>query len=326
MGITIDPNAKDILKDTYLWRYMSLPKFLDLITTQSLYFSTNTQLITGDPHEGTLPFFTDFLFNLDNNCKTIINNSNKSSSDLKILTESLNTKDISLKITDIRDKTFINCWHINDNENYLMWQSYAPESGGMAIVTDIHSLIEAMESDVEIEAVPIKYNTRDFNKLEKYKIVDDDKELALLVKLSSLYKREFFKGENELRLIYQFGDNNRIRVKLDKLIKHIYLSPKSTEVERQIIINSLNLIRDKGVFNIDNIDSLVSNSFISHTYKNSANNLRTFMGLFAKYLDSIKVAQEAQSKFIDIFLLSLVLTDIPSHKMEKELEKAEKTT
>lgn len=34
MGITIDPNAKDILKDTYLWRYMSLPKFLDLITTQ----------------------------------------------------------------------------------------------------------------------------------------------------------------------------------------------------------------------------------------------------------------------------------------------------
>ncbi len=43
------------------------------------------------------------------------------------------------------------------------------------------------------------------------------------------------------------------------------------------------------------------------------------MGLYAKYLDSIKVAQDEQTKFIDIFLLSLVLTDIPSHKMEKEL-------
>lgn len=318
MGITIDPNAKDILKDTYLWRYMSLPKFLDLITTQSLYFSTNTQLITGDPYEGTLPFFTDFLFNLDKDCKMLMNNPNNLSSDIKLLTEGLNTKDISLKINDIRDKTFINCWHINDDENYLMWQSYAPESGGVAIVTDIFSLIEAIEADVEIEAVPIKYNIRDFNKSETYKIVDDYKELALLVKLSSLYKREFFKGENELRLIYQFGNNNRVGVKLDKLIKHIYLSPKSTEAERQIIINSLKLIRNKGVFSVDNIDSLVSNSFISHTYKNSANNLRTFMGLLAKYLDSIKVAQEEQSKFIDIFLLSLVLTDIPSHKKKKE--------
>lgn len=319
MGIVIEPNAKNILKDTYLWRYMSLPKFLDLITTQTLYFSTNTQLITGDPYEGTLPFFTDFLFNLDKDCKMLMNNPNNLSSDIKLLTEGLNTKDISLKINDIRDKTFINCWHINDDENYLMWQSYAPESGGVAIVTDIFSLIEAIEADVEIEAVPIKYNTRDFNKSETYKIVDDYKELALLVKLSSLYKREFFKGENELRLIYQFGNNNRVGVKLDKLIKHIYLSPKSTEAERQIIINSLKLIRNKGVFSVDNIDSLVSNSFISHTYKNSANNLRTFMGLFAKYLDSIEVAQEEQSKFIDIFLLSLVLTDIPSHKKKKEI-------
>ena len=319
MGIVIEPNAKNILKDTYLWRYMSLPKFLDLITTQTLYFSTNTQLITGDPYEGTLPFFTDFLFNLDKDCKMLMNNPNNLSSDIKLLTEGLNTKDISLKINDIRDKTFINCWHINDDENYLMWQSYAPESGGVAIVTDIFSLIEAIEADVEIEAVPIKYNTRDFNKSETYKIVDDYKELALLVKLSSLYKREFFKGENELRLIYQFGNNNRVGVKLDKLIKHIYLSPKSTEAERQIIINSLKLIRNKGVFSVDNIDSLVSNSFISHTYKNSANNLRTFMGLFAKYLDSIEVAQEEQSKFIDIFLLSMVLTDIPSHKKKKEI-------
>lgn len=319
MGIVIEPNAKNILKDTYLWRYMSLPKFLDLITTQTLYFSTNTQLITGDPYEGTLPFFTDFLFNLDKDCKMLMNNPNNLSSDIKLLTEGLNTKDISLKINDIRDQTFINCWHINDDENYLMWQSYAPKSGGVAIVTDICSLIEAIEADVEIEAVPIKYNTRDFNKSEIYKIVDDYKELALLVKLSSLYKREFFKGENELRLIYQFGNNNRVGVKLDKLIKHIYLSPKSTEAERQIIINSLNLINIKARLNIDNIESIVSNSFISHTYKNSANNLRTFMGLLAKYLDSIQVAQEKQSKFIDIFLLSLALKDIPFHKMEKEL-------
>ena len=42
-----------------------LNKFIDLIKTQSIYFATNTQLITGDPYEGALFFFTNVLFRLD---------------------------------------------------------------------------------------------------------------------------------------------------------------------------------------------------------------------------------------------------------------------
>lgn len=323
MGIIIDKETKEKLQDTYLWRYMSLPKFIDLITTQEIYFATNSQLITGDPYEGTLPFFTDFLFNFDNERETFINNLAEDSKGLQPFLENIQSKGLSLKINNIRNNTFINCWHINDDENHLMWQSYAPESGAVAIVTDICSLIEAIETDIEIEAVPITYNSKDFNQTVTDKNLDDEQELKNLVKLSSLYKKEFFKGENELRLIYQFGNTNRIKVRLDKLIKHIYLSPKSTEVERQIIINSLNLLKTSGKFSVENVEKIVSNSFISHTYKKSANDIKNIMGLIASNLDNIQATDDEKKQIAYLFLFTLILTDIPCHRMEKETQKAE---
>lgn len=323
MGIIIDKETKEKLQDTYLWRYMSLPKFLDLITTQEIYFATNSQLITGDPYEGTLPFFTDFLFNFDNERETFINKLSADSQELKPFLENIQSKGLSLKINNIRDNTFINCWHINDDENHLMWQSYAPESGAIAVVTDVCSLIEAIETDIEIEAVPITYNSKVFNQTVTDKNLDDEQELKNLVKLSSLYKKEFFKGENELRLIYQFGNTNRIKVRLDKLIKHIYLSPKSTEVERQIIINSLNLLITNGKFSVENVEKIVSNSFISHTYKKSANDIKNIMGLIASNLDNIQATDDEKKQIAYLFMFTLILTDIPCHRMEKETKKAE---
>lgn len=324
MGIVINEKVKERLKDTYLWRYMSLPKFLDLITTQTLYFATNTQLITGDPYEGTLPFFTDFLFNLDKECKTENSGLLETTPELKLFLKNIKTRDLSLKVEKIRNETFINCWHINDDENYLMWQSYAPESGAVAIVTDILALIDAINTDIEIKAEPIIYNSQEFNKNIANKNLENVQVLKQLIKLSSLYKKEFFKGENELRLIYQFGDTNRIKVKLDKLIKHVYLSPKSTEVERQIIINALKLIKNSGQFSVEDIEKIVSNSFISHTYKNSASTPKTTLGLISSSLEkNEQITDDEKSQIKNIFLLSLLLTDIPSHRLDKELKKAE---
>lgn len=323
VGIIIDKKIKEKLQETYLWRYISLPKFLDLITTQEIYFATNSQLITGDPYEGALPFFTDFLFNFDNEHETFINNLVNDSKELQPFLEKIQTKGLSLKVNNIRDNTFINCWHINDDENYLMWQSYAPESGAVAIVTDICSLIEAIDTDIEINAIPIIYNSKDFNQTVPDRKSEDEQELKNLVKLSSLYKKEFFKGENELRLIYQFGNTNRIKVKLDKLIKHIYLSPESTETERQIIINSLNLLKDNGKFNIESIEKIVSNSFISHTYKKSANEIKKIMRILASNIDIIQATEDEKKQIPYMFLLTLLLTDIPCHRMEKEMKKAE---
>lgn len=106
MGIIIDKKLKEKLQKTYLWRYISLPKFLDLITTQEIYFATNSQLITGAPYEGTLPFFTDFLFNLDNEHETYINNLIKDSKELQPFLDKIQTKGLSLKINNIRDNWF----------------------------------------------------------------------------------------------------------------------------------------------------------------------------------------------------------------------------
>lgn len=322
MGIVIEQSIKEKLQNTYLWRYMSLPKFLDLITTQTLYFATNTQLITGDPYEGTLPFFTDFLFNLEHERSSILNMLPDEAQELKSILEKIDTKGISSKINEIRNNTFINCWHISEDENYLMWQSYAPESGAVAIVTDVYSLIEAIETDIEISASPIIYSTKDFNQMVSDCNINDENELRNLVKLSSMYKKEFFQGENELRLIYQFADTNRINVKLEKLIKHIYLSPKSTEVERQIILNSLNILKDNGKFNAE-IEPLVSNSFISHTHKKSINTIKSCLTCIATGVNTMQTTEEEKAQMTVVLLLASVLTDIPNHRLEKEMKKAE---
>ena len=65
MTIHIDKKVKRKLKKTYLWRYMSFAKFLDLITTSELYFASNKELIKGDPYEGTLPAFINAMFSIE---------------------------------------------------------------------------------------------------------------------------------------------------------------------------------------------------------------------------------------------------------------------
>ena len=48
------------LQNTFLWRYMSLPKFLDLILNGRLYFADLVTLTKEDPYEGSLPPYSDY--------------------------------------------------------------------------------------------------------------------------------------------------------------------------------------------------------------------------------------------------------------------------
>ena len=197
MALIVEKSVKEQLKNTYLWRYMSLPKFLDLINTQEMYFANNKQLVDSDPYEGRLPIFTDLLLALIKQ----INFHKQAHPDLPDYIMNVDSKKIEKihkTLEEIKENTFINCWHINNDENYLMWQSYAKEKGGVAIVTDIYSLIEAFETDIEIQAIPVIYDTNKISKdkLETYSNVVNDKfDIKILKNIiweSSLYKKEFF--------------------------------------------------------------------------------------------------------------------------------------
>ncbi len=332
MSLKIDRELKEELKETYLWRYMSLDKFIDLIKTQSIYFATNTQLITGDPYEGALFFFTNVLFCLDSDYQNKKVEYNNLAKPLVQWLEDTKTLNISSKISNIRNNTFINCWHINEDENYLMWQSYAHKKGDIAIVSDIESLIEAIETDIDIEAIKVNYSSKDFNK-EMSSITNinygRDNDLKNLIKISSKYKKEPFKNENELRLIFQLDNNNnfnqKIKVNLDKLIKYIYVSPSSSNTEKQTIINLLKPLIQQNKIN-SNIINEVYTSLISNTYITEINEFNTDIAIAGKF-GIEKTDNEDEQKRLLYMIFSLIFDqDTPPHKRERERRKIEALT
>ena len=314
MTIHIDKKVKRKLKKTYLWRYMSFAKFLDLITTSELYFASNKELIKGDPYEGTLPAFINAMFSIEKDSLSYKNLPDDARNYLEPFFIDDSIQNLKKDMNKAREHTFINCWHINDDENYLMWESYAKGDSGIAIVTDIDSLTSSINSDYDINLIPVQY----VNNIRENP--NDLQDLNKLVYESSLYKKEFFKNENELRLIYQGVNSNRVKVDIDKLIKHIYISPKSSEHSKNIILNTINCIKHKNSLNLD-FNSILTESAISK-YRYDTSNLEMFFAsaTLQQYSKSNENMEENDKKDMWISLLFAMLSDTPPHKLPKLLE------
>lgn len=326
MGIFIEQSIKDKLQNTYLWRYMTLPKFLDLIATQEMYFANNMQLIGEDPYEGALPIFTEMIFSLRKQndfykrfhpeLPNVINGAD--------CVEKI--EQVCSSIDKIREYTYINCWHINDDENYLMWKSYANEKGGVAIVTDISSLLEAFETEIDVKAIPVVYETNAITNVQLPSYLDmisndfNISQLEQIVLTSSLYKKEFFKDENELRLIFQKVANNRIKVDLNKLIKCVYISPNSTDCEKNVIINSLKKINA-------NIDiGIIHNSSLSQERYNAYSGCSDALFSTQHFINNSNMTDNQKEEWkLKCFLLTM-FQNIPPHKLEKTIKQTNDTS
>ena len=112
--------------DTSLWRYMSLSKFVALVQTKSLYFSSLLQF--SDSWEGRgSP--TDKLIKLLSGTHPNV-----------ILAEE--------EFQDIQRKSVVvNCWHAADSESELMWRRYTNYTTGVAIRTTVGALKNSLPMD-----------------------------------------------------------------------------------------------------------------------------------------------------------------------------------
>ena len=113
------------LQNTFLWRYMSLPKFLDLILNERLYFADLVTLAKEDPYEGTLPLYSDYPVYIKKIVDSIPNIQNQNLEIQKILPDYENIENIANDFKKAKQSTFVNCWHINKDENFAMWKIYA---------------------------------------------------------------------------------------------------------------------------------------------------------------------------------------------------------
>jgi hypothetical protein len=129
----------------YLWRYMNIEKFTDLVVTQELYFASVKTLrnmtLNGDEAEGTFPekWIEESIFG-------------------PLYSGKEEGKSIRDRITDIVGNYLVNCWNEDNEEALEMWDSFVPSHEGAAIRVKKGKLRRALhDADSSINLFDIRY-------------------------------------------------------------------------------------------------------------------------------------------------------------------------
>ena len=218
-----DPSLIEPADSDTLWRYQTFGKFQSLVNEEALFFCRLDKL--SDPREGTLPSATadsikDFL---------IIPN-----------------KDDTIKLYNqvARTTVAVNCWHLGDYENALMWSSYA--NPGIAIKTTFASLKDSLRlSYSHVEGGVVQYI--DHNKDDIVRVRSEGQGREWSSGEMATLKYQSFEGEKEFRLISNLlvtiidGNTSRVikpkrtnngifvNVNLRRLLHEVVISPDADD-------------------------------------------------------------------------------------------------
>ena len=214
-----DPSLIEPADDDSLWRYQDFCKFQSLVKENALFFCRLERL--KDPREGTLPSATaDAL-------KDFLRIPNK---DERVRSFAEMTRAI----------TTVNCWHLSNYENALMWSSYADP--GVAIKTTFASLKDSLRlSHPQVQGGIVQYIDHDTDEAVRIQSQGQYKEWSSGE--MAILKYQSFEGEKEFRLISYLtskvidGNTGRIiepkrtddgifvNVSLYQLLQEVVISP-----------------------------------------------------------------------------------------------------
>ena len=208
-----------LLGKTVLWRYMDLAKFINLVTTSTLYFPRLSRLQTDDPHEGTI--------------------SQASASNIALARAKRNpgktyrADEVAAWFNDFASNLYVNCWHAN-RESIAMWRLYAAGEG-VAIKSSLGRIRRAIgDIDFDLVAGKVHYG----NKLPR--LPRDEFRAAFR-------KRLGYRFEDEARIAI-FDESNgdtfrKVHVDLRELLTEIIISPLAPDY----VGSSVRNIRQKWV-------------------------------------------------------------------------------
>lgn len=186
-----------------LWRYMSLPKFIHLISTSGLYFSLPTQF--EDPFETHLPRKV-----YDSIAENISSCLHTNETDKKYLIASHRNTYLS---------QLISCWHASELESEAMWKLYSQDKQSIAIRTTSHKLIDSLE-DIPPSARAGLVQYIDFDNPPTLNHIDQ----VFLKRSSYAHEREFritFRQQS----LFPKGHGDLYKCNISKLISDVIISP-----------------------------------------------------------------------------------------------------
>jgi hypothetical protein len=213
--------------NTIIWRYMDLPKLLDMLETKTLFFCRGDRF--EDKFEGSLPENERIRQEYFNE---LYKRKNVLSADEMEYTK------------EFREKIFVNCWHKDAHENMAMWKIYGGASTSVAIITDVRRLADALPEkslDPDYLLISEVHYLNFTDNIEEPKPIPVSSKSILWSHINQFFhKWKAFTYENEVRAVintekhrplglqpcdYSSDRGMRIPVDLNKLIDKIVLSP-----------------------------------------------------------------------------------------------------
>lgn len=159
--------------NTKVWRFMSLEKYLSLLTTSKLYFCRLDKL--EDPWEGTYPKeIRDWL-------KEQVTEEQKAGIDRYFESH-------------VKIENFVSCWHANEYESAAMWDLYGSRHSSVAVISTIGRIKASVNDGVRTFIGRAIYDNR---------VPVRDGVLSTI--LPVFFKRPSFMHENEVRILRQYG-------------------------------------------------------------------------------------------------------------------------
>lgn len=250
----ISPNINSSQK---LWRYMSLDKLINLLDSETLFFTPVNSYAKTDPFEGLIPrvgldalgkIFKEsqdmIMRDLRAMKESALKNSPMKNTLPQVVIEKLeeleedisnHPKRMDAVFFNIMRNVVVNCWHQNDYESEAMWKLYSDLSKGIAIETTAGSLIDSV---VDEKSHRIFFSEVQYIDFDSPQIRPQD--CVVNGTLGILLKRIAFKHENEARLYFSpekdYADAEKskpaaeyVKVDVKKLIHKVYISPYATE-------------------------------------------------------------------------------------------------
>jgi hypothetical protein len=203
-----------------IWRYMNFTKFVDLLSTQTLFFCRADRF--DDPFEGSLSRLEQA----------------RQLSDLAQYDDSIKAREqADPYYKRVRRHTYINCWHLSEYESEALWSLYIRAGEGVAIKSSRQSVHAALEKQTEVEGIwswPIEYI--DFA---------NDSSPMWGGHRAFRFKRRSFEHEKELRFLHQADEDKppphdyglRIRIDLAELVQAVYVAPTSPQWFHDLTLN-----------------------------------------------------------------------------------------
>ncbi len=208
-----------------MWRYMSASRLQDLLATQELFFAHIPTL--DDSREGMLTDRTQKLY------ADWYQNQHNSTPEQAY--ESLR------QYESHHEHFFVNCWHMNNHESYLMWKAYADR--GFAIETTFERLQASLvETPAAITGGVVSYVDfeRDYTRFGNVFSHVETKDMPYI-------------DEREFRLVFwdidqknmnyeKAGNGVRIKVDIQLLIERVVRNPYQAvnpELEHLLELNGL---------------------------------------------------------------------------------------